>query len=122
VFDYQAVLGLDAAGRLGKARVLTSPPVAREDLLAATKSPQTAEGRATLQIVRYHLAKGSLHPQVRLLQGLLTALSVTSPGPIDGVFGPQTEASVGAYQDANGLVDDGKVGPVTWELLERGEQ
>jgi putative chitinase len=34
-----------------------------------------------------------------------------------GVFGPKTEAAVKAWQKANGLKDDGIVGPTTWGRL-----
>jgi plastocyanin len=35
------------------------------------------------------------------------------PGPLDGSFGPKTQAAVRAYQQANGLQVDGIVGPET---------
>lgn len=35
------------------------------------------------------------------------------PGPVDGVKGPRTTAAIKAFQKANGLDDDGIVGPLT---------
>jgi hypothetical protein len=39
------------------------------------------------------------------------------PGPVDGFYGPQTEAGVMAFQLAEGLMVDGEVGPQTAEAL-----
>jgi peptidoglycan hydrolase-like protein with peptidoglycan-binding domain len=36
---------------------------------------------------------------------------------VDGMFGPATEANVRRYQRNYGLVEDGIVGPLTWESL-----
>jgi len=56
-----------------------------------------------------------------LQHGLLTyggSGSATDPGPVDGAFGPLTEAAVTAYQTQRvvpeGGVVDGIVGDVTW--------
>ncbi len=46
-------------------------------------------------------------------QFLPTVPSVT----VDGVFGPSTEASVRAFQEAYGLTPDGIVGLLTWDRL-----
>jgi peptidoglycan hydrolase-like protein with peptidoglycan-binding domain/DNA invertase Pin-like site-specific DNA recombinase len=54
--------------------------------------------------------------QVRALQRRLRADSV-DPGPVDGRFGPLTEAAVRRFQAARGLVVDGIVGPRTGPAL-----
>jgi peptidoglycan hydrolase-like protein with peptidoglycan-binding domain len=52
---------------------------------------------------------------VRPLQQLLRARGQTVA--VDGVFGPQTEAAVRAFQQSRGLAADGVVGPQTWGRL-----
>jgi hypothetical protein len=42
------------------------------------------------------------------------------PGPVDGAFGPLTEAGVRAYQESAGITVDGIVGPQTWGSLHGG--
>lgn len=64
------------------------------------------------------LAAGSTGAAVVALQKALLkyggAGSPTDPGPIDGDFGPQTEAAVRAYQTQRGAAADGIVGDKTW--------
>ena len=60
------------------------------------------------------LSDGSEGRQVRLLQQALGAIKV------DGVFGPETEAAVRAFQASRGLTVDGVVGPLTSAAL-RGQ-
>jgi len=64
------------------------------------------------------LRVGNYGESVRAVQQYLLNLGF-NPGPVDGVFGPRTEAAVKAFQRANGLWDDGIVGPITWGALER---
>ena len=52
--------------------------------------------------------------RVRVLQRALGKLD-WAPGPVDGRFGPRTEAAVLRFQVATGLAADGVVGPATWK-------
>jgi hypothetical protein len=55
---------------------------------------------------------------IRELQQALVSAGF-DPGPADGTFGRRTEAAVVAFQQANGLSVDGRVGPETAEALNR---
>ncbi len=56
------------------------------------------------------LKNGSKGEDVKKLQEKLGVEAI-------GTFGPKTEAAVKAWQKANGLKDDGIVGPSTWSKL-----
>jgi N-acetylmuramoyl-L-alanine amidase len=63
--------------------------------------------------VIYGMGRDGMAPEItRRIQAALLA-SVIDPGPIDGVFGPNTTAAVAAFQSVKGLVVDGKVGRQT---------
>jgi peptidoglycan hydrolase-like protein with peptidoglycan-binding domain len=67
------------------------------------------------------LKKGSHDPAVGDLQQALKALGY-DPGPVDGVFGAQTESAVRAFQQAREIVADGVVGRVTWINIDEADQ
>jgi DNA invertase Pin-like site-specific DNA recombinase/peptidoglycan hydrolase-like protein with peptidoglycan-binding domain len=54
--------------------------------------------------------------RVRVLQRALRRHRA-APGPVDGYFGPLTEAAVLRFQTAAGVAVDGVVGPHTWKAL-----
>ena len=61
------------------------------------------------------LARGSSGAEVSALQQGLTRIGgAVSPGPVDGEFGPRTEASVRDYQKSRSIAVDGIVGDRTW--------
>jgi peptidoglycan hydrolase-like protein with peptidoglycan-binding domain len=66
------------------------------------------------------LSQGSHGEVVKRLQQVLTNGAPgqweTTPGPIDGSFGPHTRASVVAFQGWGGVTADGIVGDRTWSV------
>ncbi|NNG67269.1 LysM peptidoglycan-binding domain-containing protein [Caldanaerobacter subterraneus] len=62
------------------------------------------------------LRLGDRGPFVVNLQARLKSLGF-DPGPIDGIFGPKTEAAVKAYQQSRGLPPTGIVDETTWNAL-----
>lgn len=66
------------------------------------------------------LQRGSSGPDVQAVQQRLSDLGF-DPNGIDGNFGPGTEKAVRAFQQANGLNVDGKVGPNTLAALNPGD-
>jgi peptidoglycan hydrolase-like protein with peptidoglycan-binding domain len=67
------------------------------------------------------LKKGSTDPAVRDLQVALKTLGF-DPGPVDGVFGQQTENAVKQFQQAKEIPVDGIVGRVTWINIDEADQ
>ena len=65
------------------------------------------------------IKKGAEGNAVYLLQQILKVYGYPpyDPGPLDGIFGPLTEAAVKNYQGDYGLQVDGIVGPKTWCAL-----
>ena len=59
---------------------------------------------------------GSRGPAVSDLQLQLLGAGF-DPGPVDGWFGPRTQAAVREFQSSRGLDIDGWVGPQTWSAL-----
>lgn len=55
-------------------------------------------------------------PDVLSAQTLLEQAGF-SPGPLDGIFGPQTQSAVIAFQNSRQLKNDGIIGPLTWGYL-----
>src|SRR5919202_1695930 len=96
---FQLAQGLDADGIVG--------PQTRRALRDASRPPITSGAG-------YGQRGGS--PRVRVVQRRLRQLG-QRPGPIDGLFGPKTEAAVERFQRTSHLVADGVVGSHTLGAL-----
>ena len=70
------------------------------------------------------LTIGSTGPFVTVIQSALNRISQNYPAipkinPVDGIFGPQTEAAVREFQKIFSLSQDGIVGKATWYQINR---
>ena len=67
------------------------------------------------------LSRGSTGERVELLQQYLNEIAETYPEvptvSVEGVFGPQTQQAVQAFQRQFGLAADGVVGAQTWQMI-----
>ena len=64
------------------------------------------------------LQRGAKGPDVAGLQKILVGAGLLT-GPVDGIFGPQTEAAVRQFQAKLGVAADGVVGPATHAAIAR---
>ena len=62
------------------------------------------------------IGEAKSRPSVKQIQTALTNAGY-NPGSIDGRMGKQTRDAIRAFQKANNLEEDGKVGKETWNLL-----
>src|SRR5215211_7698128 len=85
--------------------------------LAAGDSPEHDRSSAKLLSVGVGYGHDAGSQPVRALQSRLRRLGY-EPGPIDGIYGPLTEAAVERFQGAQGLAVDGVAGPQTAARLE----
>ncbi|APR86368.1 Hypothetical protein A7982_11717 [Minicystis rosea] len=85
---------------------LKNPPLAGEPELEALIAGKSA------------LRKGARGAGVKALQEAMMAIAIDVPGGADGVFGPNLERAVMAFQEKQHLTVDGVVGRKTLEALD----
>ncbi|MFI6876226.1 peptidoglycan-binding protein [Streptomyces sp. NPDC050400] len=124
-----AVRLADARAQLTRARtetVVATPATVSESLVPVvyTCRPQRSDDglwhaglSRTMDTI---LAYTHVGPEVAEAQCLLRRVG-TSPGDIDGVFGPKTQRAVIRLQTRAGLVVDGVIGPHTWQALREAD-
>ncbi|WP_008312899.1 peptidoglycan-binding domain-containing protein [Leptolyngbya sp. PCC 6406] len=91
----------------------STPPVS-EASPSTTPTPASFTQPVDLPVLRL----GMHGPAVTRVQERLQGLGFYR-GALDGVFGPQTEAAVKAFQRQGQLIADGIIGPSTWQALLR---
>lgn len=71
----------------------------------------------------YFLVPGMEGEEIRRMQEFLNAIAQVDPAipavTVDGIYGPEMEAAILAFQRRNGITETGYIGPVTWDLIVR---
>jgi peptidoglycan hydrolase-like protein with peptidoglycan-binding domain len=93
-----------------------SPATESATAPASVPSTSTSEPETPDTTERPLLRRGDRGEAVRRLQESLRTQGFYE-GPIDGIFGAQTESAVRQAQNDSGLTIDGIVGPATWNVL-----
>lgn len=102
-----------AAGADALARSMRMPMLHIAAQAPPATSPTAAASHLPSELLAAPVARlrlGAVGPQVAQLQEALAALGYAT-GPIDGKFGPITEAALKAFQRDRGIVVDGYYGP-----------
>ena len=86
--------------------------------IAGGASDTSSASQARQALLQYGAGYGKADgaPQVRTIQRTLRRLG-WQPGPVDGLYGPRTEAAVTRFQSATRVATDGIVGPQTHQAL-----
>ncbi len=109
----------EQAAETGQAAASPSePPDSAPPVSEASPSPTPTPAPSTQPVDLPILRLGMHGPAVTRVQERLQGLGFYR-GALDGVFGPQTEAAVKAFQRQGQLSVDGIIGPSTWQALLR---
>lgn len=71
----------------------------------------------SMQLGEATIGQGASGAEVKQIQQILAGQGY-AVGAVDGIYGPQTQAAVQAFQKSKGLIPDGIVGPLTWSALQ----
>ena len=108
--------GINEEKNLLRGDILVGPPNTHTVMVLDDGAPSYIQKRRVLKYAK-PMMQGS---DVVLVQTILknNGYDIGESG-VDGVFGINTSAAVRKFQIEHGLVNDGKVGPKTWCMLEK---
>lgn len=121
-------------GHASAADMATGPGTFGPRTETAVKSFQAANGlaptgkfddatRTAMVAINNGIKRGDSGKQVEALQNKLIAAGFMTTAQVNtgrGTFGPQTEAALKAFQQANNISQTGQLGPTTYAALQKG--
>lgn len=112
---------LEIEGLRNQISVLEAQVQSKDEEISSLKESLNSAEAAKTAIEREPLAEKNIpeaksRPSVKQIQTALKNAGL-NPGKIDGKMGKQTRDAIRAFQKANNLGFDGKVGRKTWGLL-----
>jgi peptidoglycan hydrolase-like protein with peptidoglycan-binding domain len=99
-------------------RIKTETKVSPETNATAGSAPQAVVVPATESKLESLPPSGPYKPSAKEIQAALKNAGFYT-GSVDGKLGAKSKNAIEAFQKANGLTADGKVGPKTWSALSR---
>ncbi len=112
-----AVDGIFGAVTENRVKIAQYRYLLKQDGIVGSQTWQALRTNTAPIAVKPTLRRGSQGTDVEIIQRLLKDGGFYQSA-VDQVFGPQTEASVRAFQRDRRLVGDGVVGPKTWAVFE----
>ena len=107
----QAVLAFQTAAHLATDTVVGPLTWRKSSSRTSEANEQRNQGRIDMPAT---IKLGDTGDDVKRLQRVFARMKTLGPDDVTGIFGPQTEQAVKDFQQSNGLVVDGVVGPITW--------
>jgi len=114
------VFAILAAANVFNGAKTVAPPVTppTKPVTPTVQTSTAANTTPTTEAPAQTLKPGDTGSQVKILQRGLATLGF-SPGKPDGDYGPSTQVAVERFQVSKGLAEDGVVGPVTLNALQK---
>ncbi len=107
---------LEIQGLRNQVSALQTQLQSKDDEINALKEQKTRAGKTLKTGAHQAIPETKLHPTVQQIQMSLKNAGYYS-GVVDGKTGKQTRDAIKAFQKANNLRANGRVGKQTWNLL-----
>jgi peptidoglycan hydrolase-like protein with peptidoglycan-binding domain len=107
---------LETQGLKNQISVLESQVSSKDEEINVLRTALAEEKEASIRSASLSVSETKSRPSPKQIQAALQNAGYYS-GNIDGKLGKQSREAIKAFQKANNLPEDGKVGKKTWSIL-----